>query len=270
MREVIRNNRVASTIIVIWLLMAVVGPFLPLSPNEIDLDNKLVGPNSNAILGYDHLGRPILERLIKGASISFFVAILVVTISATMGTLIGAMSGYFGGVVDQILVRIFDIFLAFPGILLIIALASVLGSGLDNLIFAMSIAGWVGFARIARAQVLALKHRDHVQAAIVLGTRPFKIIVRHLVPLISAPIIVEATFGIASVIIAEAGMSFLGLGVQPPTASWGSMIRDGTANMLNSAHMVLAPGLTLMLVVLAVNQLGDSLRDWFDVKSRLK
>lgn len=258
------------SVIVVWCGMALAGPWLPLVPNQIHLDQILASPGSDAWLGYDDLGRPLWDRVVTGARFSFLVSVLVVFISVILGTLIGATSAYTGGRLDHVIVRIIDIFLAFPGILLAIALAGLLGPGLDNIVIALSIVGWVGFARLARAQVLTLKNRDHIQAAIALGTTSSRIIVRHLLPLIMAPLIVEATFAIAGIIIAEAGLSFLGLGIQPPTPSWGSMIRDGSRYMLVSPHMVLVPGVALMLVVLSVNLLGDRLRDWLDVRSGLR
>lgn len=267
-RSALREIPISLLILLVWALMAIMGPFLPLQPDEMNLDVKLQGFQWSAWFGYDDLGRPVLHRLIDGAGISFFVSIIVVTISLSIGTFIGIYSAYTGGWVDAVLVRIIDVFIAFPGILLVIALAGVLGPGLDNVILAMAIAGWVGFARLARAQVLSLKHRDHVQAAMALGVSSFTIMRKHLFPLIAAPIIIEATFGIAAVIVAEAGLSFLGLGVQPPTASWGNMIKDGTSYKLVAPHMVIAPGIMLMLVVLSVNRAGDWLRDRLDVKSR--
>jgi peptide/nickel transport system permease protein len=189
-------------------------------------------------------------------------------VSASLGTVIGTFSGYLGGRWDLLVVRIIDIFLAFPGILLAIALAGILGPGIENVVIALSVVGWVGYARLARAQVLSLKHREHVQAAIALGAGARRIVFRHLLPLIMAPLIVEASFGIAGIVIAEAGLSFLGLGVQPPEASWGSMIRDGARYLLVAPHMVLVPGVALMLVVLSVNLLGDRLRDQLDVRNR--
>ncbi len=247
-------------------MAAIFGPLLPLNPNQIDLPNILSAPSAQHVLGNDELGRPVLDRLIMGAQTSFLVALWVVVISASFGTMLGAFAAYSGGVTDQIVVRIIDIFLAFPGILLAIALAGVMGPGIDNVIIALSIVGWVGYARLARAQVLSLKHRDHIQAAIALGQGTVPIIRKHLLPLITAPLIIEATFGIAGVVIAEAGLSFLGLGVQPPAPSWGSMIRDGARYMLVAPHLVLAPGVCIMLVVLSINLLGDRLRDRLDVK----
>jgi peptide/nickel transport system permease protein len=251
----------------LWALLALLGPILPLAPNEIHLSKILTPPEASAWLGYDDLGRSLAHRVVAGAHTSFLVAVWVVLISASLGTLIGAFSGYIGGWWDRVVVHIMDIFLAFPGILLAIALAGILGPGMENVVIALSVVGWVGFARLARAQVLSLKHREHILAAIALGVNTPKIIVRHLLPLIMAPLIVEASFGVAGVVIAEAGLSFLGLGVQPPEASWGAMIRDGARYLLVAPHMVLAPGVALMLVVLSVNLLGDRLRDKLDVRN---
>jgi len=250
-----------------WCAIALLGPTWPLSPSHIDLTNILSGPGSDAWLGYDDLGRPMGDRLIIGARTSFMVAISVVLLALAIGTTLGTFTAFIGGWVDHVMVRIIDVFLAFPGILLAIALAGLMGPSINNVVIALASVGWVGYARLARAQVLTFKTRDHVVAAQALGAQPMRIIVWHLVPLISAPLIVEASFGIAGVVIAEAGLSFLGLGVQPPAASWGSMIRDGARYMLVAPHMVVAPGIALMIVVLAVNLLGDWLRDWMDVKT---
>lgn len=255
-------------IIVLWAIIAILGPLLPISPNQIELANILLPPGNEALLGADDLGRSMASRVLAGAQTSFIVACWVVLISTILGTLIGTLSGFLGGTWDLIVVRIIDIFLAFPGILLAIALAGILGPGIENVVIALSIVGWVGYARLARAQVLSLKHREHIQAAIALGAGTGRIIFRHLLPLIMAPLIVEASFGVAGIVIAEAGLSFLGLGVQPPEASWGSMIRDGARYLLVAPHMVIVPGIALMLVVLSVNLLGDRLRDKLDVRRR--
>jgi peptide/nickel transport system permease protein len=257
-----------TAILLSWAAMALLGPWLPLSPDHIELPRILHGPGPGGWLGYDDLGRSIADRLVVGARTSFLVAVVVVSVSALAGSLLGAAAAYLGGVWDLILVRVIDIFLAFPGILLAIALAAVLGPGIDNVIFALAVVGWVGFARLARAQVLSLKQREHVQAAEALGVGRMRIVLRHLLPLAAAPLIVEATFAVAGTVIAEAGLSFLGLGVQAPEASWGSMIRDGSRYMLVAPHMVLAPGIMLMLVVLSINLLGDRLRDRLDVHRR--
>jgi peptide/nickel transport system permease protein len=254
-------------VVVLWAMLALVVPWLPLQPEQISLPEILQPPDLNLWLGADDLGRSVLDRLLMGARTSFWVACWVVGLSLLAGTLIGTAAAYFGGVWDRALVLIIDIFMAFPGILLAIALAGLLGPGISNLVFALTLVGWVGYARLARAQVLSMKHREHIVAAEALGTRAPRILVRHLLPLISAPLVVEATFGVAAVVIAESGLSFLGLGVQPPEASWGSMIRDGVRYLLVAPHLVLAPGCALFLVVLSVNLLGDRLRDRLDVRS---
>lgn len=256
------------TILLLWLLAALWGPFLPLTPNAIDLPNILDAPSPSQPLGTDDLGRPVLDRLVVGSRTSFLVAVSVVVLSLVLGVLIGGVAGFAGGWLDLIIVRVIDIFLAFPGILLAIALAAVLGPGLANLVVALAAVGWVGYARLTRAQVLSLRSRDHVLAARALAVPGYRILFRHLLPLALAPLIVEATFGVASVVVAEAGLSFLGLGVQPPSASWGSMIRDGVDYMLVSPHLVLAPGLALVCVVLAANLAGDQLRDRLDVRAQ--
>lgn len=254
-------------ILLLWGLAALLGPALPLASNQIALPQILEGPSMAFPMGTDDLGRPVLDRLIVGARTSFLVALGVVSLSLLVGVLIGGIAGFLGGWVDLVLMRLIDVFLAFPGILLAIALAGVLGPGVGNLVVALAAVGWVGFARLTRAQVLSLRERDHVLAARALAVATPRLLLRHLLPLAAAPLIVEATFGVASVVVAEAGLSFLGLGIQPPAASWGSMIRDGVAYMLVAPHLVLAPGLALLCVVLAVNLAGDQLRDRLDVRS---
>lgn len=260
----------ATAVLILWGCLALTGPYLPLDPNEIHLPRILLPPGKDGWLGYDDLGRSIADRLVIGAGTSFLVSVWVISISALTGTLIGVTAGWRGGWWDHVIVRLIDIFLAFPGILLAIALAGLLGPGIDNVVIALATVGWVGFARLARAQTLSVKHREHIQAAQALGTATVSVVIRHLLPLISAPLIIEATFGVAAVIIGEAGLSFLGLGVQPPAASWGSMIRDGTRYMLVAPHMVVAPGLAMLLVVLSINMLGDRLRDRMHVQTNRK
>lgn len=257
-------------VLVVWLLVALLGPLLPMSPNRIELAKILAAPVSGAWLGFDELGRSVLQRLAAGARTSFLVAFAVVGLSLVVGTFIGIVSAWLGGFWDHLIVRLTDVFLAFPGILLAIALAGILGPGVGNVVLALATVGWVGFARLARAQALSVKHRDHVQAAIALGSRTPRILWHHILPLVAAPLIVEATFAVAGVIIAEAGLSFLGLGVQPPAASWGSIIREGTRYMLVAPHLVLGPAAVLLAVVMSVNLLGDRLRDSMDVRGRVR
>jgi len=255
-----------------WLLMVLAVPFMDLQPNKIVLEKilhsaDLQSASGFGFLGYDDLGRALFDRLIVGAYTSFTVTFGVIFISLLIGTLVGVVSGYAGGHWDHFIVRVIDVFMAFPGILLAIALAGLMGPGITNVIIALSIVSWVGYARLSRAQVMAIKQREHVQSAKALGASHARIIVWHILPLIVAPLLIEFTFGVASVIIAEAGLSFLGLGVQAPEASWGSMIRDGSQYLLMAPHMVVVPGIALMLVVLAVNMLGDAVRDKLDVKA---
>lgn len=263
-------ERVAMSVLVLWAGAAVLAPWLGLTPDHVDLSAILVSPAPDAWLGCDDLGRPVLDRLVAGAKTSLIVGVGVVSISAVLGSLIGAASGLFGGRVDALVVRLIDLFMAFPGILLAIALSGVLGPGIDNVILALVAVGWVGYARLMRAQVLSLAERDHVAAARALGCGGWAILSRHLIPLALAPLIVEATFGVAGAVLAEAGLSFLGLGVQPPEASWGNMVRDGVSYLLVAPHLVLAPGLTILLVVLSVNLLGDGLRDRLDVRLAMR
>lgn len=253
-------------LLLIWVVVAVLASWLPLAPNHVALDAILQAPGMANGLGYDDLGRPVLDRLLLGAATSLFVAFSVMLISLAIGTTVGVLSAWWGGRLDQLLMRITDVFLAFPGILLAIALAGLLGPGIVNLVIALGIVGWVGFARLARAQVLVVREREHIQAARALGSGQWFCLWRHVLPLIAAPLIVEATFTVSGLIIAEAGLSFLGLGVQPPDPSWGSMIRDGARYLLVAPHLVVVPGLALMSIVLAVNVLGDQLRDRLDVR----
>ncbi len=261
------SGRPALAVLALWAALALGADLLPLAPERIELSRILEGPSIAAPLGFDDLGRPLLDRLIAGARVSFLIALAVVLGAALLGTVYGMVSGWLGGPVDTVMMRVVDVFLAFPGILLAIALAGLLGPGLDNLVLALVAVSWVGFARLARAQTLSVRQREHVSAAVALGTPTAAILRRHVLPLIAAPLLVEVSFGVASVIIAEAGLSFLGLGVQPPQASWGVMIRDGTQYMLTAPHMVVVPGLAMTLVVLAVNSAGDRLRDRYAARA---
>jgi peptide/nickel transport system permease protein len=255
-----------SAVLIFWIAVALMVPLLGLQPDAIHLERILSTPGMDAWLGSDDLGRDILARLLAGAQVSLSVAGIVTAVTMLFGTSLGLVAGYFGGWVDRALMHVTDVFLAFPGILLAIAFAAVLGPGVDNLVLALCLTAWVGYARLTRAQALALRHRQHVLAAQSLGATTFRIMYRHMLPLLAAPLMVESTYKIASLIIAEASLSFLGLGIQPPHASWGSMLRDGVRYLLVAPHYVLAVGVSLMSLVLAVNLLGDKLRDAWDVK----
>lgn len=253
-------------VLAFWFGAVLCSSLLGLQPNTIDLDSILLGPETHAWLGYDDLGRNVLSRLLAGAQVSLLVAIVVTSVTLSLGTAIGLVAGFYGGWIDRILMQITDVFLAFPGILLAIAFAAVLGPGLSNLILALCITSWVGYARLTRAQALSLRNRQHVLAAESLGATVPRIMLKHMLPLLAAPLVVEATYGIASLVIAEASLSFLGLGIQAPAASWGAMLRDGVRYLLVAPHYVLAVGVSLMSLVLAINVLGDQLRDHWDIK----
>lgn len=253
-------------ILLFWAVLALAAPLLGLQPDAIDLNHILATPNSHAWLGNDDLGRDVVARLMEGAQIALTVAIIVTSITLSFGMALGLVAGYFGGWLDRVLMHITDVFLAFPGILLAIAFAAVLGPGLNNLLLALCLTSWVGYARLTRAQALSLRNRQHVLAAESLGASSVRIMLRHMLPLLAAPLVVEATYSIAGLVIAEASLSFLGLGIQAPHASWGAMLRDGVRYLLVAPHYVLAVGVSLMSLVLAVNVLGDKLRDAWDVK----
>ena len=254
-------------VLLLWIFAAVLAVIVDLKPNQINLDLILAIPKNHHWLGCDDLGRDILPRLLAGAQVSLLVVFVVTLVTATVGISLGLISGYYGGLVDRTLMQITDVFLAFPGILLAIAFAAVLGAGLNNLILALCLTSWVGYARLTRAQALSMRQRQHVMAAESLGATVPRIMFKHMLPLLAAPLLVEATYSMAGLVIAEASLSFLGLGIQAPNASWGAMLRDGVRYMLVAPHYVLAVGLSLMSLVLAVNVLGDQLRDRLDVRN---
>ena len=260
-------KKFAVSVLGFWLLAVLLGRAFNVNPNQIDLNLILSSANAQHLLGTDDLGRDILARILRGVEVSFVVAIIVTVITMTIGVSIGLVSGFYGGKVDAVLMKITDIFLAFPGILLAIAFAAVLGAGLGNLIMALCITGWVSYARLARGQTLALRNRQHVVAAESLGASVSRILFKHILPLLGSILIVEATYSLASVMIAEASLSFLGLGIQSPQASWGAMLRDGVRYMLVAPHYVLVVGLSLMSLILAINLGGDYLRDKMDVRT---
>lgn len=253
-------------VILFWIGAVLLAQLFDLQPDTIALERILARPDTQAWLGNDDLGRDILSRLLAGAQVSLFIAIAVTSITLIFGTLLGLTAGYFGGWVDKLLMHVTDVFLAFPGILLAIAFAAVLGPGLNNLVLALCLTAWVGYARLTRAQALSLRNRQHVLAAKSLGATVPRIMGRHMLPLLAAPLVVEATYSIAGLVIAEASLSFLGLGIQAPHASWGAMLRDGVRYLLVAPHYVLAVGISLMSLVLAINVMGDTLRDILDVK----
>ena len=244
------------------VLAAVIGPWLvPYDPSAQELALRLEGPSRLHWLGLDELGRDILARVMSGARISLFVGLVVVSVSASIGAAMGALAGYYGGIIDEAISRVIDILLAFPGLLLAIALVAVLGPSLTNVVIALSLIGWVGYARVARAQVLQAREFEYVVAARAIGAAAPRILIRHVLPAALPALTVQATLGMGGAILSEAALSFLGLGVQPPTPSWGAMLNYGRVHLLDAPHLTVFPGLAIAIVVLGLNLLGDSLGD---------
>ena len=259
--------RVGLAIVLIAVLAALVGPALsPYNPAAQELARRLEPPTLSHPFGLDELGRDILARLLAGARISLLVGLAVVSVSSVVGMLVGSIAGYFGGRVDDVISRSVDVLMAFPGILLAIALVAVLGPSLTNVVLALSVIGWVGYARLVRGQALRARELDFVQAARALGAGSARVVLRHVLPTAFPAVVVQATLGMAGAIIAEASLSFLGLGVQPPTPSWGTMLDAGRAHLFDAPHLTIFPGLAIALLVLGFNFLGDGLRDRVDPK----
>lgn len=251
------------------LLAALVGPWLmPHDPNRQQLERRLEGPSTGHPLGLDELGRDILSRLLAGARVSVGVGLAVVLLAGGAGTLLGAASGYFGGWVDTLLMRLTDVFLAFPGILLAIALVAMLGPALSHVVLALVVIGWVGYARLVRGQVLQLREAEFVLAARAAGVPAWRVLWRHVLPNVLPVLLVQASLGMAGAVLAEASLSFLGLGIQPPTPSWGAMINAGRGHLIDAPHLSLFPGLAILATVMGLNFLGDALVDVLDPRGR--
>jgi len=272
MKKSLRSSKLALAGFVIASLLvsaALLAPWLaPYDPAGQELINRLDGPTWQHPFGNDELGRDILSRLLMGARVSMRVGGTVVLLSGVAGVLIGGLAGYVGGKLDTfVTVIVIDSLMAFPGILLAIALVAFLGPGLDRLIFALTIIGWVGYARLARGQVLKIKTLEFVEAARALGASSVRIFFLHVLPSIIQPVLVQASIGMATAVLAEASLSFLGLGITPPAPSWGAMLNDGRNHLFDAPHMVVFPAIALVLTVLSFNILADAFRDWLDPKS---
>jgi peptide/nickel transport system permease protein len=258
----------ASTIFIL-LVVSLAAPLLAPQPFErIDLQHRLEMPSGAHWLGTDELGRDIVSRLLYGGRVSFLVSGTVVIFSLLLGLFIGSLGGYMGGAADQVPMRLADLLLAFPGILLAIGLVAVLGPSLGNVVSALIVIGWVPYARLARGLTLKLRELDYVKAAQALGASPLRILLVHLLPNMLGPMVVQASFGFAAVILAESSLSFLGLGVQLPQPSWGNMLSDGKNHLLDAPHLTVFPGLLITVCVLSFNLLGDLLRDRLDPQMR--
>jgi len=255
-------TRIGIAIVGLAVLAALAGPAVTgIDPAFQNLPLRLQGPSAEHWFGLDELGRDILARLLAGARISLLVGAAVVGISATVGMVLGALAGYYGGIVDEAVSRVCDVLLAFPGLLLAIAIVAVLGPSLTNVVLALTLIGWVGYARLVRGQVLRVRELEYVQAARALGAATPRILARHILPAVLPALTVQATLGMGGAILAEASLSFLGLGVQPPTPSWGTMLNYGRSHLLDAPHLTIFPGLAIAALVLGFNFLGDGLRD---------
>lgn len=271
LRRFMKNKMavISTVVIIILILIACFADLLcdyKTSALGQNYEQRLQTPNANHLLGTDAYGRDILARIIHGSRMSLSIGFLIIFSSLIIGGVIGAISGYYGGLTDNIIMRITDVFLAAPPILLAIAVVAVFGSDYIWLVIAMAI-GWVPyFARVVRASVLQVRNKEFIEAARAVGTSDFRIIVKHILPNISAPIIVQASMGIAQAILSVAGISFIGLGIQPPTPEWGTMLGDGKSFFRNAPHIVVVPGIFIIIATLAINLLGDGLRDALDPK----
>lgn len=278
-----RRNKlaVAGLIVIIGLvILAIFAPWIaPADPNRQDLMSKFADPGSpmrpdlggtTYLLGADSLGRDLLSRTIWGARISLLVGFVSQTLIVLIGVTMGSLAGFYGRWVDQTISRLCDILFAFPDLLFAIAMMFALGTGLINLFITLAVISWAGMARLVRSQVMQLKEREYVQAAKAAGAKDWWVIARHILPNALGPIIVSATLGVPGAIMSEASLSFLGLGVQPPTATWGSMIFEGRAYLMSQPLVSVVPGLAVMLTVLAFNLFGDGLRDAFDPRAKQK
>ncbi len=262
MRRLANNPSLAAggAIVGVLVFAALFGPAIARrDPIAIDLGHALAPPGWAHPFGCDALGRDVFARVMWGARLSLGVSVSVVFFSLVAGGLIGGAAAIAGGRVDGIVMRVVDVVLAFPGILLAIAMAAILGPGLIDLVIALTAMGWTGYARLVRGEVLSLREREYVQAANALGARPGRVLVRHLLPAVAGPVAVQATFGIGGIIGAEAALSFLGLGVLPPTPSWGNMLDAGREFLLIAPHLTTAPGVAIGLAILGFNLLGDGL-----------
>lgn len=266
-RRLIRHKlaTLGGVVLLILIFVSLTAPLIaPNDPIEQNLGNRLRPPGREYLLGTDNLGRCILSRLVHATRVSLKIGVMVVGITSISGIIIGLFAGYYGGIIDEIFMRIIDILLAFPGIILALVIAGILGPSLYNVMFALSIIGWTGYARVVRGSCLSIKETELVESAKAIGASDIRIIFRHILPNCLAPVIVMATLGMAHIILAASALSFLGLGMQPPYPEWGSMLNAGRAFMRTAPHLTIVPGLAIMVTVLAFNLLGDGLRDALD------
>lgn len=273
MKARLKNNNLglflSAGILIFFILAALFAGYIaPHDPEKANLELRLKEPCREYPFGTDHLGRCILSRIIFGARVSLLVGLLVVSSSFILGLAIGTLSGYYGGWLDEMVMRIVDAFLAFPSLLLALGIAGLFGAGFMNLVIALITVDWAGYARLARGSVMTVKEQDYIKAAKGLGAGDMHVILRHVIPNIISPLIVMATIGMGYVILSAAGLSFLGFGVQPPTPEWGSMLSEGKTYIRSAPYIMIFPGIAIMLTVMAFNYLGDELRDLLDPREK--
>lgn len=266
------KNKMAVAGFIIILAMVIVAVFAPLiatqAPEAQDLAARFQSPSAAHFFGTDNFGRDIFSNVVYGARISLFIGLVATITSVIIGTIIGAVAGFFGGAVDNLMMRLVDIILSIPSLILAIAISAVLGTGLRNLILAVSLSSITNYARIVRASVLSVKEQEYVEAAKIGGASIFRLIFRHILPNCTGPIIVQATLGVGTAILQAASLSFIGLGVQPPTPEWGGMLSQGRSYIRDYPHMTIFPGLAIALTIFSLNLFGDGLSDTLDVKQR--
>jgi ABC-type dipeptide/oligopeptide/nickel transport systems, permease components len=269
-----KKNKLAMfglTLLIVMIFIAVFADFIANYQTDVVQQNmkiRLMSPSSAHFFGTDQYGRDVFARVVFGARVSLFVGIVAITIAVIIGAAIGAAAGYYGGMIDEVLMRIMDVFLAIPAIILAIAIIAALGPGLVNLLIALSISRVPQFARVVRSAILSIKGQEFIEAAKACGARDARIIFRHIIPNAIGPIIVQATLTIATTILLISGMSFIGLGIQPPTPEWGSMLSDGKEQMRHYPYLITIPGIAIILAVMSLNLIGDGLRDALDPRQK--
>ena len=269
----IRHPGIVACVLVLLALAGIAffaDQLSPYNPEKADLAHRLEAPGPAHLFGTDHMGRDILSRVIYGTRISLAIGLIVVIISAAIGGAVGLVSGYFGGLVDDAIMRVVDAFLAFPGTMLALGIAGLFGAGFFNLLVALVVVEWSPFARLVRGTVISIRERDFIKASVGLGEGDVRVMLRHVLPNAVSPLLVMATTGIGGVILTAAGLSFLGLGVQPPTPEWGYMLNDGKLFIRTAPYIMIFPGLMILVTVIAFNYLGDGLRDMLDPRSRIE
>lgn len=273
-KKFIKRNKMFSLLVVAAIAIILVGIFAPViathSPYESNLHDAFIAPNSEHIFGTDKLGRDIFSRVIYGTRISLSAALILVILIFTIGTTLGVIAGYFGGIIDTIIMRISDMMISFPGMVLAIAMAGIMGASVKNAIIAITVVSWTKYARLSRSLVLKIKETDYIRAAKVTGCKTVHIITRHIIPNIISTLIITATTDIGTMILELSALSFLGFGAQSPQAEWGLMLNEGRAYMVDCPWLMIYPGLAICIVVVVYNLLGDSLRDILDSRSHIE